>query len=371
MKRFLEFITEARTSQAAQQAKKLGYVGDGHGYWVDKEGSRKAQTVKGKLQFIDQKKKKKGGEGDSTSTQEPADVKAKKLAKAKSAPKRLGAKPKQATADRTKKPQSTGTQARGSQQQQKGPSGDVVTVAFGKFNPPTKAHKNLLNALKQAASGGNFYVFPSRIQDGKKNPLPADVKVDFMKAMFPEYADRIIDSEEFKTIFDVLAFLNQEGYTAINIVCGSERCSEIDNLAKKQNGQLYNFSSINVVSSGPKDPDAEENSSVARKAAASGDFETFKKAMPSGVQPKLIKQIFQELGGSLDVKETWEISPDLDPKGLREHYVFGNLYKVGDIVESCNTGLRGEIIRSGANHLICVTEDGIMFKSWIKDVTLV
>ena len=41
---------------------------------------------------------------------------------------------------------------------------------------------------------------------------------------------------------------------------------------------------------------------------------------------------------------------------------------VGTIVENCNTGLRGEIIRAGTNHLICVTEDGIMFKSWIKDV---
>lgn len=370
MKKFLEFITEARTSQAALQAKKLGYVGDGHGYWVDKEGSRKAQTVKGKLQFIDQKKKK-SKEQETADRQKPADVKSKKVTKAKSAPKRLGAKAKPTSSDRTKKPQSSGASARGSQQKQKGPSGDVVTVAFGKFNPPTKAHKNLLNALKQAASGGNFYVFPSRTQDGKKNPLPPDVKIEYMKAMFPEYAERIIDSEEFTTIFDVLSFLNQEGYTAINIVCGAERCSEIDNLAKKQNGQLYNFSSINVVSSGPKDPDAEENSSVARKAAASGDFEAFKKAMPAGVQPKLIKQLFGELGGSLEVKETWQIAPDLDSKGLRENYVFGNLFKVGDIVESCNTGLRGEIIRSGANHLICVTEDGIMFKSWIKDVALV
>jgi hypothetical protein len=370
MKRFLEFITEARTSQAALQAKKLGYVGDGHGYWVDKEGDRKAQTVKGKLEFI-QKKKKKSGEEESSGAQKPADIKSKKLAKAKSAPKRLGAKPKPTSSGNSKKPQASGASAKGSQQQQKGPNGDAVTIAFGKFNPPTKAHKNLLNALKQAASGGNFYVFPSRTQDGKKNPLPPDVKVEYMKAMFPEYADRIIDSEEFKTIFDVLSFLNQEGYTSINIVCGAERCSEIDNLAKKQNGQLYQFSSINVVSSGPKDPDAEENSSVARKAAASGDFETFKKAMPAGVQPKLIKQLFGELGGSLEVKETWQISPDLDVKGLRENYVFGNLFKVGDIVESCNTGLRGEIIRSGANHLICVTEEGIMFKSWIKDVTLV
>jgi len=368
MKRFLEFITEARTSQAAQQAKKLGYVGDGHGYWIDKEGSRKAQTVKGKLQFIDQKKKKKGEEGDSAS-QDPADVKSKKLAKAKPAPKRIGAKPKPAGSDRTKKPQASGASARGLQQQQTKPSGEAVTVAFGKFNPPTKGHKNLLNALKQASSGGNFYVFPSRIQDGKKNPLDADTKIEYMKMMFPEYADRIIDSDEFKTIFDVLAFLNQEGYTTINIICGSERCSEIDNLAKKQNGQLYNFSSINVVSSGPKDPD--ETSSAARKAAAGGDFEGFKKTMPAGVQPKVLKQLFADLGGSLEVKETWEIAPDLDLKSLRENYVFGNLYRVGDTVQSCNTGLKGEIIRSGANHLICVTEDGIMFKSWIKDVTLV
>ena len=28
----------------------------------------------------------------------------------------------------------------------------------------------------------------------------------------------------------------------------------------------------------------------------------------------------------------------------------------------------GRIIRRGANHLICVTEDNIMFKSWIRDV---
>ena len=370
MKRFLEFITEARTSQAAQQAKKLGLSGDGHGFWVDKEGAKKARTLKGKLEFIQQRKKSSGGE-DTSQRQSPTTSTSKKLPKAKPAPKRLGAKATQSPPERSRRPQESGAKASGSQQQPKGPSGDTVTIAFGKFNPPTKAHKNLLNALKQSASGGNFYIFPSRTQDGKKNPLSADVKIDFMKAMFPEYADKIIDSEEFKTIFDVLSFLNQEGYTSVNIVCGSERCSEIDNLAKKHNGQLYQFKSINIVSSGPKDPDAEENSSVARKSAASGDFETFKKSMPAGVQPKLIKQLFSELGGSLEVKETWQISPDLDSKGLRENYVFGNLFKVGDTVESCNTGLRGEIIRSGANHLICVTEDGIMFKSWIKDVTLV
>jgi len=42
--------------------------------------------------------------------------------------------------------------------------------------------------------------------------------------------------------------------------------------------------------------------------------------------------------------------------------------RIGSIIENLNTGLVGEIIRRGSNHLICVTEDGIMFKSWLKDV---
>ena len=29
----------------------------------------------------------------------------------------------------------------------------------------------------------------------------------------------------------------------------------------------------------------------------------------------------------------------------------------------------GRIIRRGANHLICVTENNFMFKSWVKDLT--
>lgn len=367
MKRFLEFITEARTSQAAKQARNLGFVGDGHGFWVDKEGKKQAKTVKGKLEFLRSKKGK--GNSDSGSTgNAAADVKTKKQPKYKSAPKRVGTKPSTSAPKKSKQPIAAGAKAN-KKPEQKQPKqdarGEVVTVAFGKFNPPTKGHQNLLNALKQASSGGNFYVFPSRTQDGKKNPLSPDVKIDYMKEMFPEYADRIIDSDEFKTIFDVLTFLNQEGYTAVNIVVGAERVAEIDNLSAKQNGSAYRYNSINVVSAGAKDP--EESSAAARKAAASGDFESFKKMMPSSF--KGTKKLFDELGGSMQVKETWLIAPELDWKGLRENYIFGNLFKVGSIVESSTTGLRGEVIRSGANHLICVTSDGMMFKSWIKDVS--
>ena len=376
MKRFSEFIVEARTSQAAQKARKIGLVGDGHGYWIDKQQKRVAKTVKGQLQFIDGKKRGKKGDDEDQEKQEPSRGKPGKFKGQKPGRKRLGAKAAEAPVGKKKAPAPTGAPRAAAPQEptKKAPKedtrGEVVTVVFGKFNPPTKAHQKVLSTAKQTATGGNFYIFPSRSQDGKKNPLDPDLKVFYMKEMFPEYEENIIDSEEFNTIFDVLTFLNEEGYTGINIVCGAERVSEIDNLANKNNGQLYDYVSINVISAGAKDPDSEnESSAMARKAAAEGDFETFKKTLPTNF--KKSKQLFADLQNSMNVKEgyeLWKIAPQFDWKGLRENYVFGNVFKVGSKVESCNTGLRGEVIRSGANHLICVTEDGIMFKSWIKDV---
>ena len=69
-----------------------------------------------------------------------------------------------------------------------------------------------------------------------------------------------------------------------------------------------------------------------------------------------------------DVKEIWRIAPRLDWRGLRENYINQNIFKVGDFVESLHTGLVGKIIRRGTNHLICVTEDDMMFKSWTLNV---
>ena len=46
-----------------------------------------------------------------------------------------------------------------------------------------------------------------------------------------------------------------------------------------------------------------------------------------------------------------------------------NIFNIGDMVESLNTGLVGEIIRRGTNYLISVTEDNMMFKSWTHDLS--
>ena len=116
-----------------------------------------------------------------------------------------------------------------------------------------------------------------------------------------------------------------------------------------------------------------------RKAATSKDekagFEEFKKGLPKSFleDEKLAKQIFNTVRKQMAVKKEgwnlWEIAPKLDWRNLRENYIKKNIFIIGDLVENLNTGLIGRIMRRGTNYLICVTEDGIMFKSWIKDLT--
>jgi len=67
--------------------------------------------------------------------------------------------------------------------------------------------------------------------------------------------------------------------------------------------------------------------------------------------------------------ELWEIAPKFDWKNLRENYINKNIFNVGEYVESVNTGLVGKVIRRGTNYLICVTKEGYLFKSWIKDLS--
>ena len=55
MKQFLNFLTEARSSQASIQAERRGWTGDGHGSWYDREGNLVAKTERGQLKRVSQK----------------------------------------------------------------------------------------------------------------------------------------------------------------------------------------------------------------------------------------------------------------------------------------------------------------------------
>ena len=361
MKNLFQFLAEAGTSRAAEQAAKLNLKSDGHGGWIDSRGNLVAATEKGKLVFLKKR--------------QPQNVDPVQKMERKRAADELAGAPLQ------KKPEEKKAKAAEVEGEGGGKAeGDTLTTAFGRFNPPTVGHEKLLSAARKAAAGGALKIYPSRSQDAKKNPLDPDMKISYMKKMFPDYEEEIINDSEMKTIFDVLTTAFEDGYKNVNIIVGADRQSEFENLATKYNGELYDFDQIRVISAGVRDSDAEGvegmSASKLRKAVQDDDFDTFRRGTPKGLKDADAQAVFDAVrtgmgGKKKKVKESyelWEIAPKEDQRGLRENYVQGLIYKIGDIVESLNTGLIGEIIRRGTNHLICVTKEDYMFKSWIKDV---
>ena len=357
MKRFLQFLNEAE-SQASMQARKLNLKSDGHGGWVDSRGEFVAKTEGGKLVFYD--KGRKVGEKDT-----PPKTKAPQATKTSSKKPAAQEEPK-------------GKKKGASEEDQNVEESDTLTVVFGRFNPPTVGHEKLLSAAKKASVGGDLKVYPSRTQDAKKNPLDPDMKISFMKKMFPEYEESIINDDEMRSIFNVLTAAAEQGYVNVNIIVGSDRQSEFENLAQKYNGELYDFDLIRVISAGARDADAEGvegmSASKMRKAVMDDDFEAFRKGTPKSLDDGDTQSLFNAVRTGMKVKkkkkvaEMWEVAPKFDPQGLRENYISGSIFNLGDIVENVNTGLVGKIIRRGTNHLICVTKENYMFKSWIHDV---
>ena len=331
MKKFSAFVTEA-ISAASQQAQKLGLQSDGHGDWYDRQGKLVAKTEKGTLKFFGTKKNSVDQEKPQQKSQE---------------------------AEKESETKESGT----------------LTVGFGRFNPPTVGHEKLLNHIKKVADKGEYRIYPSHSQDAKKNPLDSETKVGYMKKMYPDHSGNIVHDTGMKTIFDVLKGANEQGYKNVNIVVGADRLREFEKLANKYNGNLYNFETINVVSAGERDPDSEGvegmSASKLRKHAKDGDFETFSKGLPKALDKEDAKKLYNTVRKNMGLDEqfeTWEIAPKLDWKSLRENYVTGKIFQVGRMIENMNTGLVGNIIRTGTNYVICVTEAGEMFKSWIHDI---
>jgi len=251
-------------------------------------------------------------------------------------------------------------------------SNSLVTT-FGRHNPPHLGHKLGLDKAHDLAMNEDadqrFYT--SHSQDRQKNPLPRDLKLDFLKKMFPAHAQKWDGDDNVRTVLQAAGKAHQDGYKNLHFMGGGDRQKGMEDLLRKYNGNLYDFDNIYSHSAGNRDelgleddPLAKMSASRQRKAAQNDDFDGFMQGMLT--HDKFSEQDAKELFNA--VRMFGAKNEEYSYEELRDMYRDGILYEVGDIVESLTTGLIGEIHRCGANHLICVSEDGIMFKSFIHDV---
>lgn len=165
-----------------------------------------------------------------------------------------------------------------------------VTFCFGRMNPPTIGHGQVFKTMKSV--GGDYKIFLSPSQDKKDNPLDYGTKVKFVKEMFPEHANNVVEQADLNTPVKVASYLYNVGYRNATFVAGDDRLPSMSKLLKDYNGVegkahgYYKFDLLDFESSGPREDGAPGISGVsasdARVAAANDNFELFKEKTGAG-----------------------------------------------------------------------------------------
>jgi len=255
--------------------------------------------------------------------------------------------------------------------------GDTAVFTFGRFNPPTTGHEKLIDVLAKQQSrnaGSIMYVYPSHSQNPKKDPLPHALKIAYMRKMFPKYKSNIVAGKE-RNAIEIAVSLHKKGHKSIVMVVGSDRVSEFERLLNKYNGVeaahgYYGFDNIEVVSAGERDPDAEGvtgmSASKMRAAASSGDFDSFKTGLPSGFRDA--QKLYNDVRKNMGIREERNMGVMNDFETLRDMYLTGKLWNIGDLVEA--NGVEGRIIRKGTNYVAFNDSTGKVHKAWLHDITL-
>ena len=247
----------------------------------------------------------------------------------------------------------------------------TIVFAFGRFSPPTTGHGLLVSVVKKIASTNkaDYVIYASRTQDKKKNPLSVDKKIHYLNLMFPHTNFKPATDTE-RTFIEVAKALNAK-YKNLIMIAGSDRISEYERLLNQYNGKEYNYDSIQVISAGERDPDADDVSGMSaskmRASASEGDYQSFKKGLPHTLRDidgkRLMNDVRQGMGLDI-IKEQFKLNVD----ELREKYFNKEIFNIGDIVESNNEPF--EILDRGSNYLVVANSNGETSKKWIQDVVM-
>ena len=251
-----------------------------------------------------------------------------------------------------------------------------VVFAFGRFNPPTTGHEKLITKTSQLSGSNPYRIYPSFSQNPKKDPLPHALKVGYMRKMFSKHARNIVADKDAKTAIHVAVKLYDEGFTDLVMVAGSDRVKEFSSLLKTYNGVegkrhgFYKFKTIDVVSAGERDPDAEGvegmSASKMRAAAVEGDFNSFQQGVPKGF--KDAKKLYNDVRKYMGIREERHMGEMDEHEAVRDAYLTGRIWNVGDIVEA--KGVSGKVIRKGTNYIAFHDEEGKVHKAWLHEIGL-
>jgi len=219
----------------------------------------------------------------------------------------------------------------------------TVIMTVGSFNPPTSINEMALKLVDKLVEThhADHIIYVTE----EKDNLPIDRKMHFLELMF--------GAMNFKA-------LNESNMT-VELIRLKSKYKDVIVVAPEDKAKLYE--SLQVITT-----ESDIDHSKIKTYVTKGDFAAFKKAMPTTLREldarRLMNEMRQVTGLEL-LKEEVKFSVDV----LREKYFKGQIYHIGDIVESA--GQQYEIMDRGSNYLVVVNSTGDLSRKWVKDVSLV
>ena len=207
----------------------------------------------------------------------------------------------------------------------------TAIATFGRMNPPSIGHVKLAKKILSEARKHKAepYICLSPTQNAKKDPLGPERKLYYVEKTIGPH----IHIDVKPTVFEALSDLYSKGFKKLVFVVGSDRLSKFSKWISQYNGVegkahgFYDFTDIDFVSSGDRDPDAEGaagmSASKLREFAVSGDIDSFKKG--TKLSAKDTKSMYNEIRKAMKLEtiktEQINLKEALRPEKVPAHKI--------------------------------------------------
>ncbi|MEY2904139.1 MAG: hypothetical protein RJA52_155, partial [Bacteroidota bacterium] len=212
-----------------------------------------------------------------------------------------------------------------------------ITFVLVECNPPVAAHEKLFNHVLKKSNGADYRIYIKR--NLEENSISFEKRLKFSRKMFPKYSRQIV-SDAFDNEKQIVDNLHSEGFDRINVVSlnnnkelKEERGLKISN---------YNFTNPEI------------------------ELEKFNRYLPQEFSES--RDLFREYCKANKIKEKRNHVELPKVSEIREKYVKGNLFQVGDSVYVRSIKKGGIVTHCGSNYVMVENHDGGFGRHWLNDV---
>lgn len=163
-------------------------------------------------------------------------------------------------------------------------------VIFGRMNIPHNGHGLVFDKalfLQKENPEKDIKIFLST-QENIKNPLPFEVKKEYIKKLFPSIAPYVQD-KSYSELFSIMRSLDSD-YDSVQLLVGSDRVEHFSTILNQYNCTQYDFDEIEVLNCGSRDSNDLSGTSM-RSYVHSLQYDKFKESLPN-VSDEVLEEFY-------------------------------------------------------------------------------